>query len=178
MGKFRWWCDEGFNKINLIDYINKTLIDAIDQNASDIHFEPYSDKFRVRFRVDGLLHDYDFPPLHQKYAIAARLKVMSNLDIAEKRLPQDGRFQIRHINRDPMDFRISTCPTLNGEKIALRILESQTNLLDIHQLGMNEKQISHFLNALKKTQGLILVTGPTGSGKSITLYIALHYFNH
>lgn len=153
------------------------MIDAINQNASDIHFEPYEDKFRVRFRVDGLLHDYDFPPLQQKNAITARLKVMSNLDIAEKRLPQDGRFQINNIREKSIDFRISTCPTINGEKTVLRILESQSDVLNINQLGMNENQKMLFLNAINKSQGLILVTGPTGSGKSITLYSALDYLN-
>lgn len=153
------------------------MIDAINQNVSDIHFEPYNDKFRVRFRVDGLLHEYDFPPPQQKNAITARLKVLSNLDIAEKRLPQDGRFQLNNMFKKSMDFRISTCPTINGEKIVLRILESQSDILNINQLGMNENQKTHFFNAIHKSQGLILVTGPTGSGKTITLYSALDYLN-
>ncbi len=162
---------QSFNEpiIQLVDHLIK---EAIAKKASDIHIEPLEQYCRIRFRLDGLLHEIAQYPAHAAPLIATRLKVMSKLDIAESRLPQDG-----HITIYKMDIRLSTCPTLFGEKIVLRLLDKQTNQLQIDNLGFSEEQKKIFLKKIIQPQGLILVTGPTGSGKSMTLYAALHYLN-
>jgi len=164
------------NNNNVINIVNNIISEAIKQNASDIHFEPYSDEMRVRVRVDGLLYTVENISKKLTSAIIARLKVMAKLDIAEKRLPQDGQFSFRYDNVN-MDLRINTCPFIHGEKAAIRLLESASNLICVNNLGMSKIQLKHFKNSINKTQGLILVTGPTGSGKTITLYSALNQLN-
>ena len=161
----------------IVSFINKILLDAVEKGISDIHFEPYEKSYRIRFRKDGLLSLKDSPPIALAPRIAARLKVMSHLDIAEKRLPQDGRFQITHPQKKTLDFRISTCPTAFGEKVVVRLLHPQGLLNNIKSLGMTPWQHTHFLTALHHPQGMILVTGPTGSGKTVTLYTALAQLN-
>lgn len=157
----------------VVKFINQMLLKAISMGASDLHFEPYETKYRVRFRIDGILHQVATPPVNLKERFSARLKVMSRLDIAEKRLPQDGRIKLKIGANKTMDMRVNSLPTLWGEKIVLRILDSSAAKLNIDQLGFNDVQKKQYLDALAKPQGLILVTGPTGSGKSTTLYAAL-----
>jgi type IV pilus assembly protein PilB len=159
----------------IINYVNKLLIDAITRNASDVHIEPYQDQLQIRFRVDGLLYPMVVLPKNLILRIITRLKIMSQLDIAERRIPQDGRFQLRDINGRNVDCRLSTCPTIHGEKLVIRILDSNKMLLQIDKLGMNEIQKKEFIKALTSPHGMILVTGPTGSGKTITLYTALSF---
>ncbi len=161
----------------IVKYINKILGDAIRKGASDIHFEPYETKYRVRLRVDGILHEVATPPVNLSNRFSARLKVMSRLDIAERRLPQDGRIKLRLSKNKSMDLRVSTLPTMWGEKIVLRILDSSAAKLDIHALGYAEKQKKQYLNAISKPQGMILITGPTGSGKTVSLYTGLNILN-
>ncbi len=164
----------------IVKYINKMLLDAIKMGASDLHFEPYETKYRVRFRIDGILKQVDQPPASLKDRFSARLKVMSKLDIAEKRLPQDGRIKlvIDKKTKKTMDMRVNSLPTLWGEKIVLRILDSSAAKLNIDQLGFNDVQKKQYLDALGKPQGLILVTGPTGSGKTVSLYTGLSILNN
>lgn len=164
----------------IVKYINKMLLDAIKMGASDLHFEPYETKYRVRFRIDGILKQVDQPPAALKDRFSARLKVMSKLDIAEKRLPQDGRIKlvIDKKTKKTMDMRVNSLPTLWGEKIVLRILDSSAAKLNIDQLGFNDVQKKQYLDALGKPQGLILVTGPTGSGKTVSLYTGLSILNN
>lgn len=161
----------------IVRFINKILFDAIQQKASDIHFEPYEKKYRIRYRIDGVLRDVSNPPLKLSNYLATRLKVISNLDLSERRLPQDGRFKLNLPNMRSIDFRVSSCPTLWGEKIVLRILESSMQQLDINSLGMEEHQKKLFLEKIKLPQGIILVTGPTGSGKTVSLYTAMNILN-
>jgi len=161
----------------IINYVNKVLLDAIEKNASDIHFECYEDGYRIRFRQHGILYPISSPPSRLANYILARIKVMSNLDITEHRLPQDGRFKLIISNRRSVDFRVSVCPTVYGEKAVLRILDTSRIFQDIKNLGMDPIQESHFVNALQRSQGMILVTGPTGSGKTVTLYSGLRYLN-
>jgi len=161
----------------IVRYIQHLLLDAIDQNASDIHFEPYENAYRIRWRQDGLLKEIATPPAHLGIRLAARLKILSQLDIAERRLPQDGRFKLKAVKNEGVDFRVSTCPTLFGEKVVLRILNSTTDLLRIDDLGMTQEQQQQLIHAIHQPQGLILVTGPTGSGKTRTLYTALNIIN-
>lgn len=161
----------------VIQYVNQILIDAIQRRVSDIHFEPFEQEYRIRYRQDGLLNKVASPPMHLAGRIAARLKIMSNLDISERRIPQDGRFKMALTTALPIDFRISSCPTLGGEKIVVRILDPNTTNLDITTLGLNSVQYAQFLKSIQQAQGLILVTGPTGSGKTVTLYSAIHYLN-
>lgn len=161
----------------IIDYVNAILQHAVEKKASDIHFEPYETYYRIRYRLDGLLQEIATPPLSIANRITARLKIMADLDISERRLPQDGRFQIPLKEQHPIDVRISTCPVAGGEKMVLRLLNTVDLYKDIHTLGFTENQHQLFLAALQKPQGIILVTGPTGSGKTITLYSALHYLN-
>lgn len=153
------------------------LLKAISMGASDLHFEPYETKYRVRFRIDGILHQVATPPVNLKERFSARLKVMSRLDIAEKRLPQDGRIKLKIGANKTMDMRVNSLPTLWGEKIVLRILDSSAAKLNIDQLGFNDVQKKQYLDALAKPQGLILVTGPTGSGKTVSLYTGLSILN-
>ncbi len=161
--------------LTIVNYVDKLLIDAITRNASDVHIEPYQDQLQIRFRIDGLLYSMVVLSKHFIPRIITRLKIMSQLDIAERRIPQDGRFQLKDINGRTVDCRLSTCPTIHGEKLVIRILDSNKMLLEIDKLGMNTIQKSEFIKALTSPHGMILVTGPTGSGKTITLYTALSF---
>lgn len=161
----------------IIVYINKILMDAIKKGASDLHFEPYEHKYRVRFRIDGILHEMASPPNSLATRLSARIKVMSRLDIAEKRKPQDGRIKLKITERKSIDFRVSTLPTLWGEKIVMRILDSSSAMLGIDVLGYEPEQKKLYMDALQQPQGMILVTGPTGSGKTVSLYTGLNILN-
>ena len=161
----------------IVRFVNKVMLDAIRRGASDIHFEPYEKTFRVRLRMDGILKEIAQPPVQLAGKISARLKVMSRLDIAERRVPQDGRIKMRLSKTRAIDFRMSTCPTLFGEKIVLRILDPSQAMLGIDSLGYEPFQRELYLKYLAKPQGMILVTGPTGSGKTVSLYTGLHILN-
>lgn len=161
----------------IVRYINKILVDAITSGASDIHFEPFEKFFRIRFRQDGLLREVASPPLNTAGRLTARLKVMSRMNIAERRIPQDGRIRLKLSRTRDIDFRVNTLPTLYGEKIVLRILDSSSAQVGIEALGFEPEQRDAFLSAIKKPYGMILVTGPTGSGKTVSLYTALNLLN-
>lgn len=161
----------------IIAFINKMLLDAIRKGASDLHFEPYEKSYRIRFRIDGILHEMASPPVALSTRLSARLKVMSRLDIAEKRVPQDGRIKLKLSAKKSIDFRVSTLPTLWGEKIVMRILDSDSAMLGIDVLGYEDNQKKLYLEALAQPQGMILVTGPTGSGKTVSLYTGLAILN-
>ena len=161
----------------VIRLVNHILVDAIKRGASDIHIEPYEKEFRVRFRVDGVLQEVMRPPLKLKNAITSRLKIMSNLDIAERRLPQDGRIKLKMGRNKEMDFRVSVLPTLFGEKVVMRLLDQSNLQLDMTKLGFDEKALKVFLDSIHRPYGMCLVTGPTGSGKTTTLYSALSDLN-
>ncbi len=161
----------------VVKFVNKVLIDAIRRGASDIHFEPYETDYRVRLRIDGLLKSVAKAPVKLSPRIAARLKVMAQLDIAEKRVPQDGRIKLNLSKTKQIDFRVSTLPTLFGEKVVLRILDGSAAKLGIDKLGYEEDQQKLFLDAIQKPYGMVLVTGPTGSGKTVSLYTALGILN-
>jgi type IV pilus assembly protein PilB len=161
----------------VVKYLQKILLDAISAGASDIHIEPYEKFFRVRFRIDGVLQEVAQPPLPLREPLASRIKVISRLDIAEKRVPQDGRMKLQLANNKVIDFRVSTLPTLYGEKVVLRILDSSGIKLGIDALGYEEDQQEQLLNAIKRPYGMILVTGPTGSGKTVSLYTCLNLLN-
>jgi type IV pilus assembly protein PilB len=161
----------------IVRFVNKVLLDAIRRGASDIHFEPYEKVFRVRLRIDGVLREVAQPPVQLTGKIAARLKVMSRLDIAERRVPQDGRIKMRLSKTRAIDFRVSSCPTLYGEKIVLRILDPSQAMLGIDALGYEGFQKDLYMKHLAKPQGMILVTGPTGSGKTVSLYTGLNILN-
>jgi len=161
----------------IVRYVNKVLMDAIDSGASDIHFEPYERCCRIRFRQDGLLREIANPPVHIAARLVARLKVMSRMNIAEHRVPQDGRIELEVGRNRAVDFRVNTLPTLHGEKVVLRILDAAADLVGIDNLGFEPKQKSVFLSAVRKPYGMILVTGPTGSGKTVSLYTALDLLN-
>ncbi|AXI84553.1 type IV-A pilus assembly ATPase PilB [Xylella taiwanensis] len=161
----------------VVKFVNKVLIDAIRRGASDIHFEPYEEDYRVRFRIDGLLKSVAKAPNKLNQRIAARLKVMSQLDIAEKRVPQDGRIKLNLSKTKQVDFRVSTLPTLFGEKVVLRILDGSAAKLGIDKLGYEPDQQALFLEAIHRPYGMVLVTGPTGSGKTVSLYTALGILN-
>jgi len=161
----------------IVRLVNRLLLDALQAGASDIHFEPYEASCRVRFRIDGILHEITRPPVNIARRIASRLKIMAQMDISERRLPQDGRVRLRIADGSAVDFRVNTLPTLWGEKIVLRILDGGNAQLDIDSLGLNNLQREQFLFALQASQGLILVTGPTGSGKTVTLYAGLRVLN-
>ena len=161
----------------IVQYVNKVLKDAISQGASDIHIEPYENIARIRYRIDGILHSAGDPPLKLVQNIASRIKVLARLDIAERRLPQDGRIKIRFSRTRTIDFRVSTMPTLFGEKVVLRILDQSANDLKLATLGMEPNQLVLYQQATKQPHGMILVTGPTGSGKTVTLYSALAVLN-
>ena len=165
------------NETPIVHFVNKILLDAIQSNSSDIHFEPYEKSCRIRFRQDGILYEVVKPPRQLANSIVARLKVMSNLDISEHRIPQDGRFKIRIRGNRSIDFRVSTCPTMYGEKVVMRILDAESTPLNVDFLGMEDFQKEHYLSAISKSQGMILVTGPTGSGKTVSLYTALGILN-
>ena len=153
------------------------MLDAIRKSASDIHFEPYEKYYRIRLRIDGVLREIAQPPVQLATKLAARLKVMSRLDIAERRVPQDGRIKMRLSKNRSIDFRVSSCPTLFGEKIVLRILDASTAMMGIDALGYEGFQKELYLKVLAKPQGMILVTGPTGSGKTVSLYTGLSILN-
>jgi len=161
----------------IVRFVNKVMLDAIRRGASDIHFEPFEKFYRVRFRMDGVLKDIAQPPVQLAPKLSARLKVMSRLDIAERRVPQDGRIKMRLSKTRAIDFRVSTCPTLFGEKIVLRILDPAQAMLGIDSLGYEPFQKSLYERFLAKPQGMILVTGPTGSGKTVSLYTGLNILN-
>ncbi|MGQ0622422.1 MAG: type IV-A pilus assembly ATPase PilB [Panacagrimonas sp.] len=162
----------------VVRFVNKLMVDAINQGCSDIHFEPYEKVFRIRYRKDGELRIVANPPQQLAVRIAARVKVMSRLDLAERRVPQDGRIKLQISRTRSIDFRVSTCPTLWGEKIVCRILDPTTAQLGIDALGYEPEQREQYLNALKRPQGMILVTGPTGSGKTVSLYTGLSILNN
>ena len=161
----------------IVVYINKILLDAIKKGASDLHFEPYEKSYRIRFRVDGILTEVAKPPISLASRMAARLKVMSKLDIAERRIPQDGRIKLALSRKKSIDFRVSTLPTMWGEKIVMRILDSSSAMLGIDMLGYEPAQKEIYMEALAQPQGMILVTGPTGSGKTVSLYTGLNILN-
>ncbi len=161
----------------VVKFVNKVLLDAIKKGASDIHFEPYETEFRVRLRLDGVLKNIAKAPVKLQPRISARLKVMAQLDIAEKRVPQDGRIKLNISKTKQMDFRVSTCPTLFGEKVVLRLLDGNAAKLGIDKLGYEDAQKQLYLDALSKPYGMILVTGPTGSGKTVSLYTGLNILN-
>ena len=161
----------------IVRFVNKILLDAIKKGASDIHFEPYEKLFRIRTRLDGVLKEVALPPVQLAVKIVARLKVMARLDIAERRVPQDGRIKMRLSKNRAIDFRVSTCPTLFGEKVVTRILDPSSAMLGIDALGYEPAQRELYLRYLAKPQGMILVTGPTGSGKTVSLYTGLNILN-
>lgn len=178
--------DEVLSKINVaadsedapvVRFINKIILDAVNSGASDLHFEPYEKTYRIRVRRDGILYENATPPVNIANRFSARLKVMARLDISERRIPQDGRFKMRLSNNRTIDFRVSTCPTLFGEKIVLRVLDPSSARLGIDALGYESAQKELFMNAIHKPQGMVLVTGPTGSGKTVSLYTALNILN-
>ena len=160
----------------VVKLVNMVLADAIQKGASDIHWESYEKVFRVRFRIDGVLHEMLAPPKRLEAAILSRLKIMANLDISERRLPQDGRIKLRYHNRE-IDFRVSILPTIFGEKAVLRILDKDALKLDLTQLGFDPWSLERFSRAIHEPYGMVLITGPTGSGKTTTLYSAIHTIN-
>jgi len=161
----------------IVRFVNKLLLDAIKRGSSDVHFEPYEHSYRVRFRTDGILEEVAKPPINLGGRLAARLKVMSRMDISERRLPQDGRIKMRLSERRAIDFRVNTLPTQYGEKIVLRILDPTSAQMGIDALGYEEDQKEAYLKTLNQPQGMILVTGPTGSGKTVSLYTGLNILN-
>ncbi|WP_374979914.1 type IV-A pilus assembly ATPase PilB [Pseudomonas solani] len=161
----------------VVRFVNKMLLDAIKGGSSDLHFEPYERSYRVRLRTDGILHEVARPPIQLASRISARLKVMAALDISERRKPQDGRIKMKISKTKAIDFRVNTLPTLWGEKIVMRILDPSSAQMGIDALGYEESQKELYLNALKQPQGMILVTGPTGSGKTVSLYTGLNILN-
>ena len=161
----------------IVRFVNKLLLDAIKKGSSDIHFEPYEASYRVRFRTDGILEEVAKPPVNLGTRLAARLKVMSRMDISERRIPQDGRIKMRLSERRAIDFRVNTLPTQYGEKIVLRILDPTSAQMGIEALGYEDDQKEAYLKTLNQPQGMILVTGPTGSGKTVSLYTGLNILN-
>ncbi len=161
----------------VVKLVNAILSDAIQKSASDIHLEPYESSYRVRFRIDGVLYEIMKPPAKLRNAIVSRLKIMANLDIAERRLPQDGRIKLKLESEKTVGFRVNVTPTIFGEKVVLRLLDTNAVQLDMTTLGFDPKQLLHFKEAISEPHGMILVTGPTGSGKSTTLYSALTELN-
>jgi type IV pilus assembly protein PilB len=161
----------------VVRYVNKLLLDAISKGASDLHFEPYEKRYRVRYRVDGILREMAAPPPGLANRLAARIKVLARLDIAERRVPQDGRIKLKVSRNRAVDLRVSTCPTLYGEKIVMRVLDGGNGLLTVDELGFNPAQRELFEHNLQKPYGMVLITGPTGSGKTMTLYAGLKELN-
>ena len=178
--------DEDINVLDLeksagdapvVKLVNLILLDAIRKNASDIHVEPYEKQLRIRYRIDGVLYEVMKPPIKLKHAITSRLKIMSSLDIAERRLPQDGRIKMKMGRGKEMDFRVSVLPTLWGEKVVMRLLDKSNLQLDMTKLGFEEKVLADYKNEIYKPFGMVLITGPTGSGKTTTLYSTLSELN-
>jgi type IV pilus assembly protein PilB len=167
---------ESADEAPVVRLVNMILVDAIRRGASDIHLEPYEKVFRVRFRIDGVLHEIMTPPKRLEAALTSRAKIMANLDIAERRLPQDGRIKLRYSQRE-IDFRVSTLPTIFGEKTVMRILDKDALQLDLTLLGFDPWSLEQFTRAIHQPYGMILITGPTGSGKTTTLYSAIHTIN-
>lgn len=161
----------------VVRFINKVMVDAIRAGASDLHFEPYEKSYRVRFRTDGILHEVAKPPVQMGSRLAARLKVMAQMDISERRVPQDGRIKLKLSKNKSIDFRVNTCPTLFGEKVCARILDPSSARMGIDALGYEPDQKDLYMEALGRPQGMILVTGPTGSGKTVSLYTGLNILN-
>lgn len=169
--------DSAIDDTPIVRFVNKVLLDAIKKGASDIHFEPYEKRYRVRLRIDGVLREVASPPVAMGNRLSARIKVMSRMDTAERRVPQDGRIKMRISKNKAIDFRVNTCPTLFGEKIVLRILDSSSAKLGIDALGYEPEQKKLYMDALAIPYGMILVTGPTGSGKTVSLYTGLNILN-
>jgi type IV pilus assembly protein PilB len=169
--------DADIDDTPVVRFVNKVLLDAINKGASDIHIEPYEKSFRIRFRQDGVLHEVASPPQSMSNRLIARVKVMSRMDIAERRVPQDGRIKMAISKKRAIDFRVNTCPTLFGEKVVLRILDPSSAKLGIDALGYEDDQKRLYLDNLNKPYGMILVTGPTGSGKTVSLYTGLNILN-
>jgi type IV pilus assembly protein PilB len=167
---------ESADEAPVVRLVNMILVDAIRRGASDIHLEPYEKVFRVRFRIDGVLHEIMTPPKRLEAALTSRVKIMSTLDIAERRLPQDGRIKLRYSQRE-IDFRVSTLPTIFGEKTVMRLLDKDNLQLDLTVLGFDPWSLEQFGGAIRQPYGMILITGPTGSGKTTTLYSAIHTIN-
>ena len=161
----------------IVRFVKQILVDAIKKGASDIHVEPYEHFFRIRFRADGILQEIATPPSNMANRMISRIKVMAKMDIAVRRIPQDGRIKIKLSKDKFIDFRVNTCPTLYGEKVVLRILDPSSTTLGIEALGFENNQMKSFMNAINQPYGLILITGPTGSGKTVTLYTALNILN-
>ena len=161
----------------VVKYVNKILVDAINKGASDVHFEPYEKRYRVRYRIDGILSEVASPPITIAAKLTARIKVMSRMDISERRVPQDGRIKLKLSKKRAIDFRVNTCPTLFGEKVVLRILDPASAQLGIDALGYEAEQKDLYMKALANPYGMILVTGPTGSGKTVSLYTGLNILN-
>ncbi|MCR8923673.1 type IV-A pilus assembly ATPase PilB [Dasania sp. GY-MA-18] len=168
---------DGADETPIVRFVNKVLIDAIKTGASDIHFEPYEKSYRVRFRTDGILHEVARPPMSLAGRLSSRLKVMSQMDISERRLPQDGRIKMKLSKKRAIDFRVNTLPCLFGEKVVLRILDPSSAQMGIDALGYEPEQKDMYMQALLQPQGMILVTGPTGSGKTVSLYTGLNILN-
>ncbi len=169
--------EDAASEAPIVRFINKVLMDAIKTGASDIHFEPYEKSYRVRCRIDGILQEVHRPPMNLATRLAARLKVMSQMDISERRVPQDGRIKMKISKNRSIDFRVNTLPTLWGEKIVLRILDPTSAQIGVEALGFEPDQKKAYLTTLEQPQGMILVTGPTGSGKTVTLYTGLNILN-
>ncbi|MDA3896819.1 MAG: type II secretion system ATPase GspE [Desulfobacteraceae bacterium] len=160
----------------IIRLVNRLVLNAVELRASDIHFEPFESEFKVRFRIDGVLHDIESPPNRLQAAIISRVKIMASMDIAERRLPQDGRIKLKILNRE-IDFRVSTIPTLFGEALVMRVLDREMLILDLQEIGFPSDLFSEYMRLITKPYGMILVTGPTGSGKTSTLYTSLAKIN-
>ncbi len=167
----------GTDDAPIVKFVNKILLDAIKMGSSDIHLEPYERKFRIRYRTDGLLHEALKPPFNLRHRITSRLKVMAHLDISERRVPQDGSIKLKVSKTRTIDFRVNTLPTLWGEKVVLRVLDSSAAQIGIGELGFSPIQKEQYEHALAQPQGMILVTGPTGSGKTVTLYTGINILN-
>jgi len=167
---------ESADEAPIVKLVNMVLVDAIRRGASDIHLEPYEKVFRIRFRVDGVLHEIMTPPKRLEPALISRVKIMANLDIAERRLPQDGCIKLRY-NTHEIDFRVATLPTIYGEKTVMRLLDKESLQLDLTKLGFDPDALEHFQKAIRSPYGMVLITGPTGSGKTTTLYSAVHTVN-
>ena len=161
----------------IVRFVNKILLDSIKKGVSDIHLEPFEKKFRIRFRADGILSEVASPPVNISHRIISRIKVMSKMDIAERRVPQDGRIKMQLSKNRAIDFRVNTCPTLFGEKVVMRILDPTSAQLGIEKLGFEPEQQKQFLAAINRPYGMVLVTGPTGSGKTVSLYTGLNLLN-
>jgi len=169
--------DEAQADAPVVRFVNKVILDAVNTGASDIHIEPYEKTFRIRYRVDGVLHVINTPPPALARRLAARIKILSRLDIAERRVPQDGRMQMRLSKNRSIDFRVSTCPTMYGEKVVIRVLDPSATTVGIENLGFEPEQKEIYIDAIMRPDGMVLVTGPTGSGKTVTLYTALRILN-